>query len=54
IRSIYRTVSGVQGYRGSLATNQAAFYICDALACFLAVAVYAVVWPGRYIDPNRT
>ncbi|KAF8303265.1 hypothetical protein DL93DRAFT_2090372 [Clavulina sp. PMI_390] len=53
IRSIYRTASGLQGYRGSLATSQAAFYIFDSLPCFIAIGVYVIVWPGNYIDPDR-
>lgn len=53
IRSVFRVIEGIQGYFGSLATNQAAFFLLDSLPLFIAVSIYVPFWPGRFIDTNR-
>ncbi|KAJ7068463.1 RTA1-like protein [Mycena amicta] len=48
-RSGYRVAELSQGYAGPLATSEAFFYGLDTLPLFLAISVYVVFWPGRYI-----
>lgn len=53
IRSVYRTIEGLQGYDGALATNEHTFYLFDSLPLLIAIGVYALFWPGSYIDSDR-
>ncbi|KAJ7180301.1 RTA1-like protein [Mycena crocata] len=49
IRSVYRVAELSQGYDGHLATTEPYFYGLDTLPLFIAIAIYVVFWPGRYI-----
>lgn len=49
IRSVYRIAEFAQGYDGKLRTTEAYFYALDSLPLFLAIAVWAVVWPPAYL-----
>jgi len=53
IRSVYRTIEGIQGYGEALATNEHTFYLFDSFPLLIAVGVYALFWPGSYIDSDR-
>ncbi|KAK7681659.1 hypothetical protein QCA50_015393 [Cerrena zonata] len=53
IRSVYRIAELSQGYRGSIAKNEAIFYLFDVLMLFHAVMVYTPFWPGRFIPDKK-
>jgi len=49
IRSFYRVVELLQGYRGPIEQNEDLFYGLDILPLFVAISVYVPFWPGRII-----
>ncbi|KAJ6598873.1 RTA1-domain-containing protein [Mycena vulgaris] len=49
IRSGYRVAELSQGYDGHLATTEPFFYALDTLPLFIAISIYVVFWPGRFI-----
>ncbi|TFY79972.1 hypothetical protein EWM64_g4039 [Hericium alpestre] len=49
IRSVFRIAEMSQGFGGAIARNEGLFYGFDTLPLFIAVVVWAVVWPGRFI-----
>ncbi|KAL0948425.1 hypothetical protein HGRIS_011004 [Hohenbuehelia grisea] len=49
IRSVFRTVELSEGYGGHLSTTESYFYALDALPLIIAVGVYILVWPGKFI-----
>jgi len=49
VRSVFRVVELSQGFKGSLATSESAFYGLDTLPLFVTVAAYVPFWPGRFI-----
>ncbi|KZV75199.1 RTA1-like protein [Peniophora sp. CONT] len=51
IRSFYRVVELSQGFKGSIARNEALFYGLDTLPLFIAFIIYIGFWPGRFISP---
>jgi len=53
VRCVYRTIEALQGYHGSLATNEHTFYGLDSLPLWIAITVYVIFWPGNYIDFDR-
>ncbi|GAA5855451.1 hypothetical protein JCM8547_007835 [Rhodosporidiobolus lusitaniae] len=50
IRCTFRTVEYAQGYSGYLITHEIYFYLLDALPLFLAMSLYAYVWPALVVD----
>ncbi|GAA5855470.1 hypothetical protein JCM8547_007845 [Rhodosporidiobolus lusitaniae] len=50
IRCVFRTVEYAQGYSGYLITHEIYFYLLDVLPLFLAMSLYAYVWPVLVID----
>ncbi|KZV81920.1 RTA1-like protein [Exidia glandulosa HHB12029] len=49
VRSVYRVIELSQGYAGHLATTESYFYALDTLPLFVAISVFVVFWPGRWI-----
>ncbi|GAA5884684.1 hypothetical protein JCM6882_005349 [Rhodosporidiobolus microsporus] len=50
VRCVFRTIEYAQGYSGYLVTHEIYFYLLDALPLFLAMSLYAWLWPTRVID----
>ncbi|KAK6987677.1 RTA1 like protein-domain-containing protein [Favolaschia claudopus] len=53
IRSIYRLTEFIQGYTGYISRHEAFFYLFDALPLWIAMTLYCVVWPPRFLKVNR-
>jgi hypothetical protein len=49
IRSVYRCIEISQGFRGRLGTSEGFFYGLDTLPLFIAIGIYVLFWPGRFI-----
>ncbi|GAA6017618.1 hypothetical protein JCM11491_005303 [Sporobolomyces phaffii] len=49
VRSVFRLVEYTQGYSGYLPTHEGYFWSLDALPLWLAMSLYAVWWPARYV-----
>lgn len=49
IRSIYRTIELLQGWSGPIISNQTLFVILDAVMVFLALAIFNVISPSKYL-----
>ncbi|KAG2141757.1 RTA1-like protein [Suillus bovinus] len=49
IRSCYRVAEIAQGFHGSLASSETAFYLGDTLPIFVAILIYVPFWPGMFI-----
>ncbi|KAG2107899.1 RTA1 like protein-domain-containing protein [Suillus discolor] len=49
IRSCYRVAEAAQGFEGSLASSEIAFYLGDTLPLLVAIGIYVPFWPGRFI-----
>lgn len=49
IRCIFRVIEFAQGYSGYLRTNEWAYYALDTLPLFLAIVVWAFIWPPSII-----
>ncbi|KAJ7794147.1 RTA1 like protein-domain-containing protein [Mycena olivaceomarginata] len=47
IRSVFRVAEFAGGYNGTIATHEAYFYAFDTLPLWIAMSLYAVVWPAR-------
>lgn len=45
VRCIFRVIEFAQGYSGYLRTNEWAYYALDTLPLFLAILVWAFIWP---------
>ncbi|KAJ7192931.1 RTA-like protein [Mycena pura] len=54
IRSVFRIVEFSGGYTGFVATHEGYFYALDALPLWLATALYAIVWPARFLPHERS
>lgn len=52
IRSVYRTIELSQGFDGFLTRTEVYFYALDFVPLLLALAIYIVFWPGRFIPPS--
>ncbi|KAG8874752.1 hypothetical protein FRB97_005674, partial [Tulasnella sp. 331] len=50
IRSFFRAAENIQGGHGALSTTEVDFYVLDSLPLFIAISVYVVFWPGRFIS----
>ncbi|KAF8321128.1 hypothetical protein DL93DRAFT_2072827 [Clavulina sp. PMI_390] len=53
VRSTYRTITALQGVGGTLNKNQDLFYAFDTLPLLVSIGIYAIWWPGNFIDPQR-
>jgi len=49
VRSIFRAVEFSQGYDGYLVTTESYFYALDALPILFSVAIFAVLFPPRFL-----
>ncbi|QRW21046.1 RTA1-like protein [Rhizoctonia solani] len=49
IRSVYRAVESAEGREGNLASHELYFYILDTIALWIAITVYLITWPPRYL-----
>ena len=49
IRCIFRVIEFTQGYAGTLRTVEWYFYVFDTLPLVLAIAVWIIVWPSKYL-----
>ncbi|BEJ13582.1 hypothetical protein CspHIS471_0307560 [Cutaneotrichosporon sp. HIS471] len=49
VRCVFRVVEFSQGYSGYLRTTEWCYYVLDTLPLFLAIVVWAVVWPPRIL-----
>ncbi|BEI82856.1 hypothetical protein CcaverHIS002_0307240 [Cutaneotrichosporon cavernicola] len=45
VRCVFRVIEFSQGYSGYLRTTEWCYYVLDTLPLFLAIVVWAVVWP---------
>ncbi|KAJ7439770.1 RTA1 like protein-domain-containing protein [Mycena latifolia] len=52
IRSIFRMAEFIQGHAGYLSTHEAYFYALDSLPLWLAMTLYAAVWPPRFLNSS--
>ncbi|GAA5886137.1 hypothetical protein JCM16303_000060 [Sporobolomyces ruberrimus] len=50
VRSVFRLIEYTQGYDGYLATTEGYFYLLDALPLWLAMSLYALFWPSRFVE----
>ncbi|KAJ7662282.1 RTA-like protein [Mycena rosella] len=50
IRSIFRIAEFAGGYTGFIATHEGYFYLFDALPLWVAMSLYCLVWPPRFLD----
>ncbi|GAA6004820.1 RTA1 domain-containing protein [Rhodotorula paludigena] len=53
IRSFFRIVEYSEGYYGTLATEEGYFYGLDALPLWLAMSLYVLFFPPRFIEGCR-
>ncbi|KAJ6540411.1 RTA1 like protein-domain-containing protein [Mycena capillaripes] len=49
VRSVFRIIEFAGGYTGFVATHEGYFYVFDALPLWLAMTLYCVVWPPRFL-----
>ncbi|KAJ6536444.1 RTA1 like protein-domain-containing protein [Mycena vulgaris] len=49
IRSIFRIAEFTGGYNGFIATHEGYFYSFDTLPLWIAMTLYCVVWPTRFL-----
>ncbi|KAB5590286.1 Ran-binding protein 6 [Ceratobasidium theobromae] len=49
VRSIYRAIENGQGRSGKLATHELYFYSLDSIVLWVAISVYLITWPPRYL-----
>ncbi|GAA5886138.1 hypothetical protein JCM16303_000061 [Sporobolomyces ruberrimus] len=54
VRCWFRLIEYSQGFDGYLATHEAYFYLLDALPLLISMALYAILWPARFIEGART
>ncbi|KAF7985913.1 hypothetical protein HWV62_43820 [Athelia sp. TMB] len=54
IRSVFRIVEFSQGYHGYVPTHEAFFYCFDSVPLFLAIGLYAFVWPPAYTHQEQS
>ncbi|GAA5821316.1 hypothetical protein JCM11251_004567 [Rhodosporidiobolus azoricus] len=50
VRCVFRTIEYAQGYSGYLLVHEVYFYVLDALPLFLAMSLYAWLWPTRVVE----
>ncbi|GJN87449.1 hypothetical protein Rhopal_000398-T1 [Rhodotorula paludigena] len=53
VRSFFRIVEYSEGYFGTLATEEGYFYCLDALPLWLAMSLYVLFFPPRFIEGCR-
>lgn len=49
VRSVFRTIENAQGFDGTLATTESYFYLLDCVPLWIAILVFAIVWPPSYL-----
>ncbi|GAA5989625.1 hypothetical protein JCM5350_003199 [Sporobolomyces pararoseus] len=49
VRSAFRLAEYTQGYYGYLPTHEAYFWLLDALPLWIAMSLYSIFWPPRFI-----
>ncbi|KAJ7480667.1 RTA1 like protein-domain-containing protein [Mycena latifolia] len=54
IRSFFRIAEFAGGFDGYIATHEFFFYLFDALPLWLAMSLYCVVWPTRFLHPHAS
>ncbi|KAF8597910.1 RTA1-domain-containing protein [Ceratobasidium sp. AG-I] len=54
VRSVFRTIENAQGFDGTLATTESYFYVLDCVPLWIAIVVFAVVWPPVYLTAQET
>lgn len=50
IRCAFRVAEYSEGYSGKLRTTEWYIYTFDTLSLFVGIAIWAIVWPPRYLD----
>ena len=53
VRSVFRICEFAQGYDGVLRTTEGYFYGLDALPLWIAIAVFAVIWPPTFLPEDH-
>ncbi|GMK56862.1 hypothetical protein CspeluHIS016_0307020 [Cutaneotrichosporon spelunceum] len=53
VRCVFRVIEFSQGYSGYLRTTEWCYYTLDTLPLFLAIVVWAVVWPPRILGRDK-
>ncbi|KAJ6550058.1 RTA1 like protein-domain-containing protein [Mycena capillaripes] len=53
IRSIFRMAEFIQGHTGYISTHEPFFYWFDAVPLWIAMTIYALVWPPRFLNTPR-
>ncbi|KAJ7108401.1 RTA1 like protein-domain-containing protein [Mycena crocata] len=52
IRSVFRIAEFAGGYDGFLAYHEGYFYLLDSLPLWIAMSLYCLVWPPRFLIPH--
>ncbi|KAJ6489377.1 RTA1 like protein-domain-containing protein [Mycena vulgaris] len=53
VRSIFRIAEFAGGYNGFLAVHEGYFYLFDSLPLWIAMSLYCVVWPTRFLNSRQ-
>ncbi|KAJ6488412.1 RTA1 like protein-domain-containing protein [Mycena vulgaris] len=53
VRSIFRIAEFAGGYNGFLAVHESYFYLFDSLPLWIAMSLYCVVWPTRFLSSRQ-
>jgi hypothetical protein len=54
IRCAFRVAEFAQGYNGTLRTTEWYIYTFDTLPIFIAIAIWAVIWPPNYLGDGQS
>ncbi|CUA69523.1 Protoporphyrin uptake protein 1 [Saccharomyces cerevisiae S288c] [Rhizoctonia solani] len=49
VRSVFRVMESAQGRNGTFATQEQYFYMMDCAVLWVAVSVFVVTWPPKYL-----
>ncbi|KAG8713964.1 hypothetical protein FRC11_010356 [Ceratobasidium sp. 423] len=49
VRSVFRVIENAQGRNGTFATQEQYFYMMDCAVLWVAVSVFVVTWPPKYL-----
>ncbi|QRW22382.1 RTA1-like protein [Rhizoctonia solani] len=49
VRSVFRVIENAQGRNGIFATQEQYFYMMDVVVLWVAVSVFMVTWPPKYL-----
>lgn len=53
IRCAFRVAEFAQGYNGELRTTEWYIYTFDTLPIFIAILIWAIIWPPAYLGDNE-